>query len=219
MLSANRTYSRNTGRLLVFEGEDGIGKSHLATLLTAHLWEVGISALQLSFPGRRQGSLRNPVYSVHHDPARFEVAEITALALQALHIAAHLDEIASMILPALTAWRWLVLDRFWWSTWVYGMSAGADREGLDLLIEAERRAWSDVRPTAVFVIECERALREEHAQETFGLLKSLYADIREREERSQPTFVLDNNDLEQGKIDLFRLAGEIIDPVLDQEGE
>jgi dTMP kinase len=209
----------NAGRLLVFEGGDGIGKSHLATLLTSHLREIGISVLQLSFPGRREGSLGNLVYAVHHDPARFGVAEMTALALQALHIAAHLDEIASIIVPALSAGTWVVLDRFWWSTWVYGISAGADRECLDLLIAAEQRAWSGVRPAAVFVIERQRALREEHSQETFELLKSLYSDIRRREEHSQPTFVLDNNDLEQSKIDLFRFAGEIIDRFIEIKRE
>ena len=209
----------NTGRLLVFEGGDGIGKSHLATHLTSHLREVGISVLQLSFPGRREGSLGNLIYAVHHNPATFGVAEMTALALQALHIAAHLDEIASIILPTLTAGTWIVLDRYWWSTWVYGMSTGADPECLDLLIAAEKLAWSGVRPAAVFVIERDRALREEHSQETFGLLKSLYADIRKREERFQPTFVLDNNDLEQSKVDLFRLAGKIIDPFVEIKRE
>jgi dTMP kinase len=202
------------GQLMVFEGGDGIGKSHLATVLTSHLKELGLPAIQLSFPGKREGSLGRLIYSLHHSPQDFGVVELTAIGLQALHIAAHLDEITSTILPALASGTWIVLDRFWWSTWVYGVSAGADSECLDLLISAEKRAWRGVRPAAVFVIERERAVREEHSQEAFEILKSLYADIREREKRSQPTFTLNNDNLEQSKDDLLNLANKIITPCM-----
>jgi len=136
----------NSGRLIVFEGGDGIGKSHLAKELSSFLHSSGIPVTQLSFPGRREGSLGNLVYSVHHRPAEFGIQTMTTLGLQALHIAAHLDEIASIILPALNSGTWVVLDRFWWSTWVYGVHGGADRSCLELLIEAEKQAWGGVRP-------------------------------------------------------------------------
>jgi dTMP kinase len=64
-------------------------------------------------------------------------------------------------LPAIRAGTWVVLDRFWWSTWVYGVNAGANREILELLIAAELAAWNGIRPGVVFVVERERAIREE----------------------------------------------------------
>jgi len=197
------------GQLIVFEGGDGIGKSHLATLLTSHLAVVGLSVVQFSFPGRREGSLGNLIYSIHHSAKSLGVTEITPIALQVLHIAAHLDEIISTILPALESGLWVVLDRFWWSTWVYGVAAGADRRCLDLLIEAEKLAWSGVQPAAIFVVERDRAIREEHSQEAFERLTSLYAEIRLREQVSQRIFTLNNNDMERCKAELLDLADRI----------
>lgn len=198
------------GRLLVFEGGDGIGKSYLASQLTTYLQDHGFATLQLSFPGKREGSLGNLVYAVHHTPERYGVLSITPLGLQALHIAAHLDEIATIILPAIQKGTWIVLDRYWWSTWVYGLAAGADQDCLELLISAEKRAWKDVRPTAVIVVERETALREEHSKDTFEILRALYRTIMDRESSLQPTHILDNNDLERSKDTLFSIAERII---------
>ncbi|MFC6645556.1 dTMP kinase [Granulicella cerasi] len=200
----------NSGKLLVFEGGDGIGKSHLAKELSRFLLGSGIPVTQLSFPGRREGSLGNLVYSVHHRPAEFGIQTMTTLGLQALHIAAHLDEIASIILPALNSGVWVVLDRFWWSTWVYGVHGGADRSCLGLLIEAEKQAWGNVRPAAIFVVERQSALREEHTQQEFESLASLYAEIRTREEHNQPTFVIDNNELQASVAKLVQIAATFL---------
>lgn len=200
--------SPEIGQLIVFEGGDGIGKSHLAGVLTDHLKGAGVSVLQLSFPGKREGSLGRLVYEIHHKPAEFDVAQMTPLALQTLHIAAHLEEITSMILPSLADGIWVVLDRYWWSTWVYGIATGADRECLELLIEAEKKAWRGILPAAVFVVERESALREESDFKTFQVLARLYAEIRGRERTRQPTYVLDNNDLEGSQETLKRIANE-----------
>ena len=82
------------GKLFVFEGGDGIGKSYLANELTRYLESASVPVLPLSFPGKREGSLGKLVYSIHHHPQDFGVVNMTALGLQALHIAAHLDEVA-----------------------------------------------------------------------------------------------------------------------------
>lgn len=103
-----------------------------------------------------------------------------------------------------------MLDRFWWSTWVYGIDGGADRACLELLIEAERQAWADVTPSAVFVVEREHALREEHTQETFQRLAALYAQIREHEESHQPTYTVDNNDTTKSVAQLLRIAEALV---------
>lgn len=198
------------GKLLVFEGGDGIGKSHLSNILTDHLRASGIPVKRLSFPGRREGSLGNLIYRVHHTSREFGVEDMTPLALQALHIAAHLDEINSIILPTLRTGTWVVLDRYWWSTWVYGVNAGAKREIIELLIAAELATWQDVRPDVVFVIERERAIREEQTPETFRRLSELYLEIRNREEINQPTRLLNNNDMNSCTAELMKIADDLI---------
>ena len=142
---------RSKGKLFVFEGVDGCGKSTLADGFTRRLVEDGVPAELRSFPGREPGTLGWHVYQLHHDPAAFGITGLAPASLQLLHVAAHLDAI-ERIRPALAAGRTVVLDRFWWSTWVYGRVAGAPVGTLEGMIALERAYWADDLPDAVFLI-------------------------------------------------------------------
>ncbi|MCL4806402.1 MAG: hypothetical protein KJ062_01190, partial [Thermoanaerobaculia bacterium] len=80
------------GRLFVFEGPDGVGKSTVAAEFARRLSEDRPAVL-LSFPGREPGTLGHDVYELHHASARFGVERLSAACLKLLHIAAHLDAI------------------------------------------------------------------------------------------------------------------------------
>jgi thymidylate kinase len=67
-------------------------------------------------------------------------------------VAAHIDAIDRQILPALKSGQTILLDRFWWSAWVYGLVGGCDRRPLRALIDAERAAWGAVQPTLAIVL-------------------------------------------------------------------
>ena len=141
-----------SGKLLVFEGADDVGKTTLAKALAAHLNERGIECLYASFPGREPGTLGHLIYQVHHYEQVGEIASVDPTALQLLHIAAHIDAIENRILPALTAGRCVILDRYWWSTWVYGRVAGSRRQSLLDMIRLEQSHWRGVKPDIVFHI-------------------------------------------------------------------
>jgi thymidylate kinase len=108
------------GSLVVFEGPDGAGKSSTAARFTEYLTGSGSHARLFSFPGQVEGTLGWHVYQLHHNPRQFGIESLTAESLQTLHVAAHLDTIDQIIKPSLRSGTTIVLDRYWWSAWVYG---------------------------------------------------------------------------------------------------
>ena len=141
------------GKLVVFEGPDGVGKSTLAEQLTDRLRATGVPCERLAFPGRRPGTLGRLVYDLHHEASGLGLGEVNPTSLQLLHIAAHVDAIEGHILPALHAGTWIVLDRFWWSTWVYGAALGVPERSLEAMIELERLHWGPIKPDVLFLVE------------------------------------------------------------------
>lgn len=184
-----------TGKLIVFEGPDGVGKTTLIqnTIDFIQAWNVPL--LSLSFPGKTPGTLGHLVYQLHHTKTELQVTEINPLALQALHIAAHLDEIESRIKPALASGTIVLLDRTWWSTWVYGQATHVNEVVLAKLIEAEQLAWEAITPAVLFLIQRTTAFKAEHSQEMFTTLSSLYENLATREELRHPVVRLSNEEL------------------------
>ncbi len=137
------------GKLIVFEGTDGAGKTTLIKAVLSFLHEAGVKVERLAFPGAEAGTIGRLVYDVHHRPESFEINAIAPASLQTLHVAAHVDAIQTRIVPALRSGVCVLLDRFWWSTWVYGIVAGVPARILRPLIEFERTVWGTTRPAMI----------------------------------------------------------------------
>ncbi len=182
----------NPPRLIIFEGVDAAGKSAVCNGYLKMLIQHGIAAKLLAFPGNAPGTLGHLVYQLHHAPLSMGVEQLTAASLQALHIAAHLDAIESVITPMLEARETLVLDRYWWSTWVYGLVGGASPDTLQALINAERVAWGRWLPSIVFHVTRRFPLRNEPI-ETWEALRNEYDKLAKREEKNYPVRILPNN--------------------------
>lgn len=198
------------GKLVVFEGPDGIGKSQMSSDITAWLNQVGIPTQKLSFPGNAENTLGRLVYEIHHKHRDlFQIPAINPLSMQTLHIAAHIDEIDRAIRPAINSGSWIVLDRFWWSTWVYGMASGVNRKCLDLIIEAERVYWGDLVPTVIFLVKRAAPVRHEHSEEVFGRLSQLYEELAGRERRAALIHVIENRELAASNSEIRAVIEEI----------
>jgi thymidylate kinase len=150
------------GQLLIFEGPDGTGKTTLSLRLVEWFVSRGRRTLHVSSPGQSKGSLGELVYNLHHYPGQYGLCGVDPTARQLLHVAAHIDTLHNTILPALRCGEIVVMDRFWWSAVVYGRAAGIDSESLRLMIELELCHWSQLRPTAVFLLERSIPGRIEH---------------------------------------------------------
>jgi thymidylate kinase len=183
--------------LIVFEGPDSVGKSTISSQFADRLRKQQRAAVQhWSFPGREAGTLGHLVCRLHHVPSELGVNAITSASKQALHIAAHLDAIESRILPALAAGEVVVLDRFWWSTLVYGTVSGADASTLRAMIAVEECAWHSVRPTMAFLVDraAPFVLRGDERLEEWHRLRASYSALAEREARVHPVFRIQNDE-------------------------
>jgi len=182
------------GHLIVLEGPDGVGKTKLAEGLIERLRERGISCHRHAFPGDEPGTLGFLVYRLHHDRATLKVDEIAPVALQAAHIAAHLDAIERVIRPKLNSGENIVLDRYWWSTAVYGAVNGSPRDVLESLIAAEERCWGVLRPLVIFLIDREKPWREGEDTPEWHQLAQKYRCLAAREQTRSCVEVVENSD-------------------------
>ncbi len=89
----SRPVTSLAGKLIVFEGADGAGKTTLIQAIFDSLREVGVKVERLAFPGAEAGTIGRLVYDIHHQPESFGVGAITPASLQTLHVAAHIDAI------------------------------------------------------------------------------------------------------------------------------
>lgn len=186
--------------LYVFEGADGSGKSTLCSGIAEALRAMGREVDLYSFPGRAPRTLGELVYRLHHGSESCGVGYITHLAVQAMHIAAHLDTIESRIAPALERRTSVILDKFWWSTWVYGMLNSVPETVLSLLAEAERETWNRHLPDCVFLVRTPEPRGRRISGLNWARLRELYETIAGRERGGQRVAVIDNSRSEQDAI-------------------
>ncbi|MHB9024600.1 MAG: nucleotide kinase domain-containing protein, partial [Armatimonadota bacterium] len=180
------------GRLIVVEGPDGVGKSSIIDRVVTDLQNQGFQCIVYPFPGCEEGTLGAHVYHLHHEEDAFGIVTIDPASLQTLHVAAHLDAIARRIRPALQDGVHVILDRYWWSTWVYGAKAGVPEPVLDALVALERCGWEEIQPAVVFLLRADAPWREGEAPETFQKISALYDQLAQREKAHYPVHVIHN---------------------------
>lgn len=138
--------------LFVFEGPDGVGKSTVVEAARQRLLLLGVDCIADSFPGRRPGTLGALVYDLHHDSKKLGVDTIAEPSLQMLHVAAHVDSIQQRIGPLIAQGGTILLDRYWWSTWVYGKVGGVPEGQLKAMLAVEQIAWNGLVPSVLFLL-------------------------------------------------------------------
>lgn len=183
---------KNLGKLFVFEGPDGVGKSELSTQFTNELRKRGLNVVLLSFPGKEEGTLGKLVYDFHHSPSSFGISEVAQSSVQLLHVASHLDAIERKIIPAINSGIIVVLDRYWWSTKAYGLASGINNHIIESIINLEIEAWGNLLPSRIFLINRKKPLRKEPMR-TWKKLGEIYEQIIKSEQRRIKVVKINNN--------------------------
>jgi len=165
------------GRFIVFEGVDGAGKTLLANSLKDDLLAKGERVMYLSFPGRGEGTLGWHIYQLHERPEIYGVNSVHPLSLQLLHIAAHIDTIENILKPELYKGTTVILDRYWWSTYVYGKASGIDSKCISKVIDVEKELLKGFEPDVCFYIYREEGMNSKISRNLALKLNSIYRDL------------------------------------------
>jgi dTMP kinase len=142
------------GKFITFEGGEGTGKSTHAAMLARHLESLGLGVLLTREPGGSPGAevIRHVLLSGAAKPFGPEAEAM-------LFAAARDDHLNCTILPALSAGKWVVCDRFVDSTRVYqGVLGKLDRRFIKAL---ERVSVGTLSPDLTFVLDVPVAVGQE----------------------------------------------------------
>ncbi len=152
--------TKRVGRLYVFEGPDGVGKTTLAEEFVRETLDG--EARYYAFPGKVPGTIGAHIYDLHHNYQKYGIDNIHTETLQLLHIVAHIDAIRYTLLPSLEEGKTIVLDRWWLSTLVYGLQSGIHIVHLSDIIGLEKKMWGNyLTPDAVFLIDRDEPIDRE----------------------------------------------------------
>jgi dTMP kinase len=134
------------GRLITFEGGDGVGKSLQQNRLAQRLQQAGLAVLCTREPGGTPLAEEIRQLLLHGaNSVRSQESELLLL------LAARADHLQQRILPALQQGTWVLCDRFVDSTWAYqGHGRGMDLAWLEL---CHQRFCGNVLPDRTLLLD------------------------------------------------------------------
>jgi len=127
------------GKLITFEGLDGVGKSTQMENLAANLRERGIDVVTTREPGGT--SLGEKLRTVLLSSRTEGLSPLTELALMFADRVQHIDE---QIIPALQAGQWVLCDRFTDSSAAY--QVGGRQLGSEIVLQLHKALCHDLQP-------------------------------------------------------------------------
>lgn len=155
----------------------------------------------MAFPGNEPGSLGKLVYDVHHNPISQGIKDVDPAALQMMHIAAHVDAISRRIRPLLEQGTIVLLDRFWWSTLIYGRVSGVDENVLQAMIDVERTFWGELKPDMAFLIDRHAPFGDKMDFGIWERIRNDYLELAEDQRSEHPVTIIENDSSVEAAVD------------------
>ena len=175
----------------VFEGIDNVGKTSIIHALKQQIQEAtDYRCVDIAFPGNEPRTLGNLVYNIHHHQEQYFNVPINDTSLQLLHIASHIDLIQRQLMPLSNLKYIVLLDRFWWSTYVYGLAGGVEENIIQSIIAPELLYWKDIDIKKIFLIE----RREREKDFELGKESNIIDEYRKLAQKELKCGKLDNNE-------------------------
>ncbi len=181
-----------SGKLYVLEGIDHVGKTTLINKLVNKLNNEGITCSTYSFPGKEKGTLGNIVYDMHHHQSKYFSETLNNISLQMLHVASHIDNIIRRIIPDLQNGKIVILDRFYWSTYAYGLAADIDKQMMDSIIAPEIKLLSNLPLQQVFLIH-RKGIPNDYPSEYFNRVMDFYNKLAKKHQAKGECTVIEND--------------------------
>ena len=175
----------------VFEGIDNVGKTSIIHALKQQIQEAtDYRCVDIAFPGNEPRTLGNLVYHIHHHQEQYFNVPINDTSLQLLHIASHIDLIQRQLMPLSNLKYIVLLDRFWWSTYVYGLAGGVEENIIQSIIAPELLYWKGIDIKKIFLIE----RREREKDFELGKESNIIDEYRKLAQKELKCERLDNNE-------------------------
>lgn len=165
----------------VFEGIDNVGKTTIIHALKQQIQELtDYRCVDIAFPGNEPRTLGDLVYRIHHHQEQYFNAPINETSLQLLHVASHIDLIQRQLMPLSNSKCIVLLDRFWWSTYVYGLAGGVEVNIIQSIIAPELLYWKDINIKKIFLVERNKKQKDYELKKENAIIYE-YRQLAEKE--------------------------------------
>lgn len=171
--------------IYVFEGIDNVGKTTIIKALKGRLCkEKGRKCATVAFPGNEERTLGALVYDIHHHEKKYFDCSINDTSLQLLHVAAHIDLIQRKLMKEYSSSKIIMMDRFWWSTYAYGLSGALESDVISAVLAPELIYWEKININKIFLLE-RKDREKDYETEKDSLIMQNYRDLARKEPKCQ----------------------------------
>jgi len=176
--------------IYVFEGIDNVGKTTIVNELKEKLSEeMDCECEIVAFPGNEERTLGALVYDIHHNNKKYFDYHINDASLQLLHVASHIDLIQRKLLNEDISKKIILMDRFWWSTYAYGLSEFLESDVINAVLASELKYWEKIRINKIFLLE-RKDREKDFESDNDTLILQNYRGLASKEPKCQ---VINNN--------------------------
>ena len=151
-LKENKCNTVRSG-IYIFEKIDNFGKTTIVNELKEKLnKEMDCKCEIVTFTGNEERTLGELVYDIHHNNKKYFEYDINDASLQLFRVVSHIDLIQRKLLNEYSSKKIILMDRFWWSTYAYGLSGFFESDIINTILASELKYWEKININKIFLL-------------------------------------------------------------------